>query len=757
MTTEFIARLLTKPTGSFSFWSTWTDVLVTLTDSNLTISSIGNDTKSPLISVDFKNQKAKLSVSINSQHVRTVSVCRQSNSDSICDFQLADDTSLQKTVHYLQQLTGQKILDFASAARLIINFKRCLKKRHLLILNTNAAVIQNAFRAYTTRLRFQHTIHSIILVQKYWRRYQCLGLLDEMREEKRLAKLHDHRTRVMLELYATEESYVSNLDVMINVYVKPLRALEKRIGVSGDQVSLIFSNVEDIAMKHRDVLAELKVAMDGWTDSYELSSVFIKMSEWLPIYITYCNNFDLAKQALHKCSKLPGFQAFIEQVNGMKSLQRQDLSSLLILPIQRIPRYELLLRDVLKHTWPSHPDFDGLTMALQRIKEAARQVNRAKSYRDSKHRLASLQPHMNPLSASHKDSVSSVSNTNMANTVGRTSNAASYASSQTYASTTLFNSGPVNNNAGPDELEQKYIGEGAMMFQEVVFTRQAPELLSPTAQSEAFDLDSLLNSVTAASIAVPSSSTKVAIPAYAFLFNDLLVISRRSKGHDFVPSLMHSKKKSHSKRSLSSASTFKYTHLVNLDLGSLKMDECVGQDRKREQEYPIHLTTATDKTYRLTMKSLESKRKWILDLIEAIAAAKVGSLPSPSPIEKPSSVFVVISSNASHSPTFSHGSLTLNSLSPLSANDNQASSTADISEFLAWGDDGDNISTSHKSLDAIHALEVTPKVSTLKSSGRSIKSMFQGLKKSSENLASQKLDTSSKKKAGSAQFLGLPS
>jgi len=52
-----------------------------------------------------------------------------------------------------------------------------------------------------------------------------------------------------------------------------------------------------------------------------------------------------------------------------------DLNSFLIMPIQRIPRYKLLLSEVLKHTDPDHPDFANLTKALKEVDEVAKKIN----------------------------------------------------------------------------------------------------------------------------------------------------------------------------------------------------------------------------------------------------------------------------------------------------------------------------------------------------------------------------------------------
>jgi hypothetical protein len=51
------------------------------------------------------------------------------------------------------------------------------------------------------------------------------------------------------------------------------------------------------------------------------------------------------------------------------------LESFLITPIQRIPRYVLLLTELLKHTEPSHPDHELLQKAIPLVKDVAEFVN----------------------------------------------------------------------------------------------------------------------------------------------------------------------------------------------------------------------------------------------------------------------------------------------------------------------------------------------------------------------------------------------
>lgn len=56
----------------------------------------------------------------------------------------------------------------------------------------------------------------------------------------------------------------------------------------------------------------------------------------------------------------------------------QTLNSLLIQPVQRIPRYVLLLNELEKNTHPSHPDYSCIQDAALELKKTADFINESK-------------------------------------------------------------------------------------------------------------------------------------------------------------------------------------------------------------------------------------------------------------------------------------------------------------------------------------------------------------------------------------------
>lgn len=61
------------------------------------------------------------------------------------------------------------------------------------------------------------------------------------------------------------------------------------------------------------------------------------------------------------------------------------------MPVQRVPRYNLLLQDLLKHTDESHPDYKKIQESLAKMNEVATKINESVRKSDNAKRIASLE------------------------------------------------------------------------------------------------------------------------------------------------------------------------------------------------------------------------------------------------------------------------------------------------------------------------------------------------------------------------------
>lgn len=74
----------------------------------------------------------------------------------------------------------------------------------------------------------------------------------------------------------------------------------------------------------------------------QIGDVFLQLAPHLPLYSTYYNQHDKAIQMLDKAStKFPNFVDFLEKCKNHPDFVNMRLETLLIEPVQRIPRYIL--------------------------------------------------------------------------------------------------------------------------------------------------------------------------------------------------------------------------------------------------------------------------------------------------------------------------------------------------------------------------------------------------------------------------------
>ncbi len=98
-------------------------------------------------------------------------------------------------------------------------------------------------------------------------------------------------------------------------------------------------------------------------------------------YTFYCNHFDTASRVFTTAfNKSKKFAKFIDEAVPRMGFTVQ---SIMISPIQRIPRYLLLLKEMLRHTGPEHPDAAPLAEALQNMGRTASDLNRSLSLHES--------------------------------------------------------------------------------------------------------------------------------------------------------------------------------------------------------------------------------------------------------------------------------------------------------------------------------------------------------------------------------------
>jgi len=216
--------------------------------------------------------------------------------------------------------------------------------------------------------------------------------VDKGNSEEKRKKREFTRNKVAGEMYASERTYVTSLKVLQEVYVDPLRAASTTslpILSIGDVQSL-FATFEAVPKLNERFIKDIAARVQDWSTSQTIGDVFLTYAPFFKVYLVYVQGFEKMSQRLQELRKEnERFKAFLECCELID--RHPPLQSLLIMPVQRIPRYRMLIRDMLKNTEDDHPDFPKLTEALKKIGDTAAHINTSMNRQQAALRLYEIQ------------------------------------------------------------------------------------------------------------------------------------------------------------------------------------------------------------------------------------------------------------------------------------------------------------------------------------------------------------------------------
>uniref|UniRef100_A0A1A8F278 Rho guanine nucleotide exchange factor 25 n=3 Tax=Nothobranchius TaxID=28779 RepID=A0A1A8F278_9TELE len=184
-------------------------------------------------------------------------------------------------------------------------------------------------------------------------------------ELEQRAKAMRGRMFVLNELIQTEKDYVRDLGVVVEGFMK--RIEEK--GVPDDMKGkdkMVFGNIHQIYDWHRDFfVGELEKCLN---DHELLPELFIRHERRMYMYVTYCQNKPKSEYIVAEYdSYFDGVQQDIQS--------RLSISDFLIKPIQRITKYQLLLKDFLKFSSKAGMDCKDIEKAVEFMSEVPKLCN----------------------------------------------------------------------------------------------------------------------------------------------------------------------------------------------------------------------------------------------------------------------------------------------------------------------------------------------------------------------------------------------
>lgn len=207
-------------------------------------------------------------------------------------------------------------------------------------------------------------------------------------------KLQRMRTRCLEELIETEGDYLQDMEVLSSVFLFPMQAMKM---VEDDELRIIKSNVEDVIPIHQAFHEQLqqryqeaKAANQVYL--LEIGDILKRFTHYFKLYSIYTENQANQLAKLDECQKrIKTFDRFLQVCHSDAKCKGLMLNAFLIKPVQRLCKYPLLLRELIKNTPEAHPDYEPLNAAKAKIESVVGFVNEAKRIAEGQAKMREIE------------------------------------------------------------------------------------------------------------------------------------------------------------------------------------------------------------------------------------------------------------------------------------------------------------------------------------------------------------------------------
>lgn len=268
----------------------------------------------------------------------------------------------------LQPRTPLTVDPHAAANRASIDVRTCKRSVYDFVQGCKAELGYSDDELFTISNLFSENTGDLIKVMR------TVSMVVETLEARHLLPpktapitapaTRDARYNVVQELLQTERKYVQDLEILHDYQN---RLLEAEI-LNPDTIHLMFLNVSALVDFQRRVLVGIEHVCSLPVEEQRFGALFLNMEAGFHIYEPYALNQKASSDlAVQEAPKLTALAHIIEPT--------YELQAFLIKPIQRICKYPLLLRELVKVSSSDHPYASELLDGLEAIKRVTNSVN----------------------------------------------------------------------------------------------------------------------------------------------------------------------------------------------------------------------------------------------------------------------------------------------------------------------------------------------------------------------------------------------
>ena len=183
-----------------------------------------------------------------------------------------------------------------------------------------------------------------------------------------------HRVYNTQQIIDTEKSYISDLNELIT-YWEPSFTENKLF--NENELKNMFRDVPNIRNSHT-VFLESICNPPNVSFATEMGIKFLSFGNFFKVSATFVSQFKLIDEMIKSKSKNKSFESKMKEIEErLPSGTGRDFLSYYVTPVQRYPRYPLLIRDLDKETPAFHPDKIFLEAALKNMDQVNKDIDRS--------------------------------------------------------------------------------------------------------------------------------------------------------------------------------------------------------------------------------------------------------------------------------------------------------------------------------------------------------------------------------------------
>uniref|UniRef100_A0A671QIF3 Kalirin-like n=1 Tax=Sinocyclocheilus anshuiensis TaxID=1608454 RepID=A0A671QIF3_9TELE len=234
---------------------------------------------------------------------------------------------------------------------------------HVTELKKWVTAVDKRYRDFSLRMgKYRCSLENALGISSEVLILHILTNRHEINEEKR--KSARKKEFIIAELLQTEKAYVRDLHECLETYLWEMTNGVEEIppGIANKE-HIIFGNIQEIYDFHNNIFLKELINYEQLPE--DVGHCFVTWADKFNIYVTYCKNKPDSSQLI-----LEHAGSFFDEIQKRHALAN-SISSYLIKPVQRITKYQLLLKELLSCCEEGKGEIkDGLEVMLSVPKRA---------------------------------------------------------------------------------------------------------------------------------------------------------------------------------------------------------------------------------------------------------------------------------------------------------------------------------------------------------------------------------------------------